>query len=189
MTLRGRGLDQFRMDAVLPEGTRSWSVSHGVGSLRKADGTEAPIPGHNAIGMGSLTFPGLYLALASGAADTTVSAVGTAQVDGVNTTQIRVQRHYASSYDPNGTIAQLTTRDFFFDPTTFLVVKTEVMTHPLKTFTLSLPEDIYFSDYRRVNGVAVPFTMTETINDQKIWTIQLSSIQFNSGLGDASFSL
>ncbi|MGH9396170.1 MAG: hypothetical protein ACRD18_04895, partial [Terriglobia bacterium] len=175
VTLRGRGLDQFRMDAVLPEGTRSWTVSHGIGNLRKTDGSETSIPGHNAIGMGALTFPYLYLALASATPNTTVSTIGTAQVSGVHATQIRVQRHYASSYDPNGAIARLTTRDFFIDPATSLIVKTEFMTHPLKTFTVSLPEDIYFSNYQRVNGIMAPFTITETINGQKIWTIQLSS--------------
>ncbi|MGH9470813.1 MAG: hypothetical protein ACRD1N_10800 [Terriglobia bacterium] len=126
--------------------------------------------------------------LASAAPGTTVSTVGSATVKGITATRIRIQRHYASSFDPNGLIARLTTRDFFVDPTG-LVVKTEAMTHPIKTFTESLPEDIYFSDYQRVNGIAVPLTITETINGQKIWTVQLSSIQFNSGLGDPDFSL
>lgn len=189
VTLRGRGIDQFRLDAVLPDGTRSWTVSHGTGTLEKPDGTKSSIPGHNAIGMGSLTFPYLYLMLASSASGTTVSTVGTAQANGISATQIRLQRHYASSIDPNGVIARLTTRDFFIDPTTGLVVKTEAMTHPTNTFTMSLPEDIYFSNYQRVNGIAAPFTITETVNGQKIWTIQLSSIQFNTGLSDSAFQL
>lgn len=45
VTLRGRGLDQFRLDANLPEGARSWAVSHGMGKLLSTDGTEKPIPG------------------------------------------------------------------------------------------------------------------------------------------------
>lgn len=187
--LRGRGLDQFRLDAQLPEGTRTWAVSHGIGKLQKGDGTENPIPGHNAINMGSLTFPSLYLSLASLAANATISSVGTAQINGVNALQIRVQRHYPASQDPQGVLAQLTTRDFFIDPSTYLIVGTEFMTHPTKTFTVSLPEDIYFSNYQRVNGVMVPFAVTETINGQKIWSLQLSSIQFNGGLSDADFTL
>ncbi len=189
VTLRGRGLDQFRLDASLPEGTRSWAVSHGVGNLKETDGTETKISGHNALALGSLTFPYLPLVAASLNSTTTVSTVGTVPVNGANAVQIRVQRHYASSYDPNGLIAQLTTRDFFIDPTTSLIVKTEQMTHPQETFTVSLPEDISFSNYRAVNGVMVPFTITDTVNGQQIWTIQLSAIQFNTGLTDADFSL
>jgi hypothetical protein len=189
VTLRGRGLDQFRLDANLPEGTRSWAVSHGAGNLKETDGTESKISGHNAISLGSLTFPYLPLVAASLNSTTTVSTVGTAQVNGANVLQIRVQRHYASSYDPNGLIAQLTTRDFFIDPTTSLIVKTEQMTHPQETLTVSLPEDVFFSNYRAVNGVMVPFTITDTVNGQPIWSIQLSAIQFNTGLTDADFSL
>lgn len=189
VTLRGRGLDQFRLDAVLPEGTRSWAVSHGMGNLKAADGTETKIPGHNAIALGSLTFPYLPLMAASLDSTTTVSTVGPTSVNGANALQIRVQRHYTSSSDPNGTLAQLTTRDFFIDPNTFLILKCELMTHPVQTFTVSLPEDISFSNYQRVSGVEVPFTITESINGQQIWTIQLSSIQFNTGLSDADFTL
>lgn len=188
-TLRGRGLDQSRLDANLPEGTRSWAVSHGNGTMRKADGTEKPIAGHNAISLGALTLPGLYLVLASTSPSTTVSTLGTEQYNGVAAIHVRVQRHYPAAQDPQGVLAQLTTRDFFIDPSTYLVVGTEFMTHPTKTFTVSLPEDIYFSNYQRVNGVMVPFAAAETINGQKIWSLQLSSIQFNSGLSDADFSL
>jgi hypothetical protein len=189
VSLRGRGLEQFRMDAALPEGTRSWAVSHGIGKLNKADGTNEAIPGHNAINLGSLTFPYLWLAMAAGDPHTTVSTVGTAQVDGVNAIQIRVQRHYAASFDPHGTIAQLTTRDFFIDPVSSMILKVELMTHPLKTFSISLPEDLYFSNYQRVNGVMVPFSISDTVNGQQTWSIQLSSIQFNSGLSDSDFSM
>jgi hypothetical protein len=189
VTLRGRGLEQFRMDAALPEGTRSWAVSHGIGKLGKADGTSEAIPGHNAINLGSLTFPYLWLSMAVADPHTTVSTVGTVEVSGVRAIQVRVQRHYAASFDPHGTIAQLTTRDFFIDPVSSLVLKVELMTHPLKTFSISLPEDLYFSNYQRVNGVMVPFSISDTVNGQQTWSIQLSSIQFNSGLSDSDFSM
>jgi hypothetical protein len=38
-TIRVRGGDQFRLDASLPGGTRSWLVSHGGGALKDTDGT------------------------------------------------------------------------------------------------------------------------------------------------------
>ncbi|MGH9327769.1 MAG: hypothetical protein ACRD2B_13960 [Terriglobia bacterium] len=45
VTLRGRGLDQFRLDAVLLGGTRSWAVSHGLGTFEKPVGAQTPVPG------------------------------------------------------------------------------------------------------------------------------------------------
>jgi hypothetical protein len=189
VTLRGKGLDEFRMDAVLPDGTRSWAVNHGVGNLMAEGGTETTIPGHNAANLGSLSFPFLWLAGATANSQTTISSEGAATVNGIQAIVIRVQRHYAASYDPSGLIAQLTTRDFFIDPTTLLILKMEIMTHPAKTFSVSLPEDLYFSNYQHVSGVLVPFSIEDTVNGQEIWSVQLSSIGFNSGLSDSVFSL
>src|ERR1700733_5661037 len=45
--VRGRGFDQFRLDSNLPTGARSYSVSHGVGVLREANGEISEIPLHN----------------------------------------------------------------------------------------------------------------------------------------------
>src|SRR5713226_10363550 len=56
-TARSRGVGQFRIDAVLPQGVRSWAVSNGSGSLKETDGTLQPIPYYNALNLGSLTFP------------------------------------------------------------------------------------------------------------------------------------
>lgn len=188
VTLRARGLDEFRLDANLPDGTRSWAVTRDGGNLVTPDGKETPVPVHDALTLGSLTLPGFYLALATAAPVTTVSTVGTAEVEGVTAAVIRVQRHPAAS-DPAGFIARLSSRDFYVDSANGLVVKTEVMTHPVDTLTISMPEDIYFSDYQRVGAVEVPFAITETISGQTIWTIQLSSVQLNSGLSDSEFVL
>src|SRR5439155_9582287 len=44
VTVRGKGLDQFRLDATLPTGARSWAVSNGSGSARETDGVVTSIP-------------------------------------------------------------------------------------------------------------------------------------------------
>jgi hypothetical protein len=44
-----------------------------------------------------------------------------------------------------------------------------------------------FSDYRAINGILVPFSITERVAGQTTWTIQLSQIAFNTGLGDTDF--
>jgi hypothetical protein len=55
--VRGRGTDQFRLDAVLPDGTRSWAVSRGKGSVKEADGKNTAIHYFNALNGGALTNP------------------------------------------------------------------------------------------------------------------------------------
>lgn len=44
ITIRGRGTRQFRLDAVLPTGERSWTVNDGEGSLRDSGGNTTEIP-------------------------------------------------------------------------------------------------------------------------------------------------
>ena len=56
-TVRGRGFDQFRLDAVIPGGTRSYAVSHGVGALEDTTGTVTAIPYFNTVNIAILSFP------------------------------------------------------------------------------------------------------------------------------------
>ena len=48
-TVKGRGPAEFRIDASLPMGTRSYAVNYGVGALKDTDGTLKPIPFHNTV--------------------------------------------------------------------------------------------------------------------------------------------
>ncbi len=187
--VRGRGLDQFRLDASLPQGLRSWAVNNGSGVLKEIDGTNHSIRYHNAVNLGSLTLP--FVAIAAPLQDSTVSVSGLALVDadGRKALQVRVQRNFDSTTDPDGTLTRLSARDFFFDPNTFQLLKIQQMTHPSETFTEDYAQEILFSDYRLVNGISVPFAITERIAGQRTWTIQLDLISFNQSLSDADFQL
>ena len=44
-----------------------------------------------------------------------------------------------------------------------------------------------FSNYQTVNGVAVPFSISETARGQALFTIQLNQVTFNSDLADSDF--
>ena len=55
--VRNRGTDQFRLDAVPPDGTRSWAVSRGKGSVKEADCKSTAIHYFNALNDGALTNP------------------------------------------------------------------------------------------------------------------------------------
>jgi hypothetical protein len=81
-TVRGRGSDQFRLDANLPEGTRSVVFNGVTGTLKETDGTVTAIPTHNTLNVGVLTFPQLTLAAVLNNPLTTVSNLGATQVSG-----------------------------------------------------------------------------------------------------------
>jgi len=45
-----------------------------------------------------------------------------------------------------------------------------------------------FSDYRLVNGIAVPFQQSESFEGQLMYQIQFTAVQFNVTLTDTDFN-
>jgi hypothetical protein len=64
--VKGRGTGQFRLDAALPDGVRSWAMNSSTGFVRNPDGTVWPVGYDNTVNSGSLTFPYAYLAMVLG---------------------------------------------------------------------------------------------------------------------------
>lgn len=99
-TVRARGFDQFRLDANLPEGTRSFVVNRGVGALKGTDGIVTQVPYHNTVNLGTLTFPYLNILAALDDSLTTASYVGLVDLNGRQVYQVRVQRHFSPTSMP-----------------------------------------------------------------------------------------
>ena len=188
-TVRGRGVGQFRLDANLPNGVRSWVASNGVGSLKELNGTVSSIPYHNAVNLGSLTLPYPLVRAATQDASVSLFYLGLIATNGREAHHIRVRTNLPVGADPGGMISKLSKKDFFIDVNTLQLLKTLDMVHPLKRSTEDYPHEIQFSDYRLANGVLIPFLITETIVGQRTWIIQLNQISFNTGLSDSDFRL
>jgi hypothetical protein len=181
VALKGRGVSQFRVDAILDSGTRSWSASNGMGTLVDVDGTRRAIPFYNAVNVGVLSWrlPNIMAALTD--PTMTVSYVGLVQSNNGQAYQIHVQQTDASNPDP--VLANIKAVDYFVDPKTYLLLQTVDSTYSTTDLTQAYQHAVLFSDYRNVSGVMVPFSITEKISDQSTWSIQLDSITFNVGLG------
>ena len=187
VTLKARGTEQFRIDASLPSGTRSWYVNKGDGALRDEEGKVTPIPYQNAVTLGALSFPVPRL---SGATSDTASS---ARYLGLRTNgdhqyeTIEVSRPNQFKVDPDGTLNKLFTTDYLFDPSTFQLASIQDKTHPVDRLTIDVDHEIDFADYRSVNGVQFPFSISERIAGQKTFSIELSTVTPNSGLSDSDF--
>jgi len=187
-TVRARGADQFRLDANLPEGTRSYAVNLVAGAFKDTDGNVTAIPSHNTLNVGVLTFP--YLTLLARLNDplTAVSYLGVTPLVRGPAHQVRVERHFSSD-TPDSTLANLCTTDYFVDAQTFLLLKTLDMTHPVETLTENYTREIEFQNYQPLNGVNVPTLVREKIAGQTTWELRLTSIALNTGLTDFDFTL
>lgn len=188
VTVKGRGIGQFRLDATLSNGVRSWAVSNGTGFVKETDGTVSHIPYHNTVNFGNLAFPLYFMTTIIGDASTSITYVGLEPKNGAQVHHLRTQKIFPSKVDPGGIVSKLTTRDFFIDSTFYQIVATQDMVHPEGASTIDYPREMQFSDYRTVNGVLVPFSITEVATGQRTYSIQLNQITFNSGLQDSDFA-
>ena len=188
-TIRARGNDQFRLDASLPEGTRSYTTSQQGGSRKSADGKLSAIPVHNTLGATILMLP--YPAIAAALSDpaSTITSFGLVNAGGKAAYQIRVTRTFAKQSDPDGTLSRLSAVDYYIDPQTFLVLRTEDLTHPVQSLSESYHHSIEFERYAVTSGVAVPTLVREKVAGQTTWEFQLSSITLNSSFSDSDFAL
>ncbi len=188
VVVKGRGTSQFRVDATLPEGLRSWAVSDGMGFVKEANGTTDTIFTQNAVNRGNLTFPLAHIAASLQDLSMSLTYVGLEAKDGIQVHHIRIQKLYPQGSDPTGILGKLSKREFFVDSSTFYVVSSEDMTHPRDRANVDYLHEVRFSDYRQVNGVLVPFSIAETVEGHPITTIQLIQITFNTGLQDSDFA-
>ncbi len=189
-TVKARGTDQFRVDSVLPEGTRAWLVNRGTGTLKETDGTTNPIPYYDAVNLGAFTFP--YLSLVSATNDPLANAsfVGGVQTsDGKQADQIHLQWPFSSADDPQGLLAQLRTTDYLVDAATDLLISTSRTMYAIDNFSRTYVDEVDFQNYAPVSGVQVPMLVQEKMNGQTAWQLTLTSIAFNTGLTDADFLL
>jgi hypothetical protein len=188
-TVRGRGSDQFRLDANLPQGTRSYAVSHGHGSLREVTGKISEIPYHNTVNVGILTFP--YSAIATALRDplTSVAYVGLVEISGRQAHQVRLARHLSPSQDPADRLSRLMIADYFVDAASSLLVQVSDKTHPVESSLKDYPHEIELADYRNINGVNIPLRVQERFMGQLIWELRLTEVTFSAGLTDSDFSL
>jgi hypothetical protein len=187
-TVRGRGLNELRFDSVLANGTRSWAVDEGTGNLRDTNGKITPIPFHNAITLGSLIFPSARLQSLTTDTAASISYGDILSVGNQNFEHLAVHKDLFQK-DPDGSGNRLMDADFYFDPATNLLVGIHDQTHPRRSMTVDVPHAVYFGDYRAIDGVMVPFSISEFVGGQKVWSLQLSDIKFNTGLSDTDFQL
>jgi len=185
----GKGTGQFRLDAVLPEGTRSWAVSWGKGSIKEADGKSATIHQFNALNDGAIANPLARIAALANEPGVQISYVGLEKAEGLQVHHVRLLPSSTPEEDPGRDAAPLRKLEVFVDATSFLVVKLQDVMHAEDNVKDTYSRELIFADYRLVNGALMPFSITEKFGGQKTWSLQLDSISPNPALSDSDFKL
>lgn len=186
-TIWARGTDQFRLDAKLHDGVRSFVVNKGLGSVHRTNGQPTLLPPHNTVNLGSLTLPTVHLAAALQDHSFSVLYVGRESKDGHQVHHVRLQKVFPNDVD--GIRGRLSKREFYIDTVTLQIVNTVDMLHPQYQFGVAYPHEMLFSDYQNVGGLMIPFSIIEIVNGQHTFAIRLNEFTINQGLTDDDFQL
>ncbi len=186
-TFSGKSIDQFRMDATLPTGTRSWAANHGRTIQKDEEGNVVPIFGSSMISPSALILPNLIIAESIKSRSLTLEYQGLSQIDGRSVYDVRIRRAYPLA---DGTVetTDISALDIFIDTNLFRIVMTRDQARPERNSEEGQTHEIRFSDFRVVNNVTVPFSIRETTAGQNTWQAQLNNFSFNSSLADSNFT-
>jgi hypothetical protein len=181
--LRVMGFDHSRIDATLPAGIQSVSISDGQVGYKSATGTVAAVSAQAPLCPACILLPYLVLVPAVNNPSLSLLYRGSTQINGASVQQIELQEVVSGLPDPNGQFREYHTIDFFIDSTTFhiLMMQDVVPNH--------LVRQIQFSNYQNAGGLLVPFAVAETCGGLPTWTITLSQETFNADLQDSDFQL
>jgi hypothetical protein len=179
VTLRALGIGQFRMDAVLPSGTRSevFTDSH---QIRDEHGLSSSytVP----MSSSRVAFPVMPLIPALINPSLNLTYKGLVQLGGRSVHQIEVQRFLPIAlHDPDSYFHNFHTVEYFIDASTLTIAAVQDV-----LFNKAVRQ-ISYSNYQLTAGVMVPFSIAEQVEGQTIWGINLGQISFNSGLQDSDF--
>ncbi len=187
VTVRGIGTTGFRLDAVLPAGSRSWFTYQGQGAVKEVTGTISPISARNGINLTAQIVPSaaIYAALT----DTTygISPSNPTTFNGSPAFVVQIQKTFSVTDDPTGDMTKWGVKSFVFDAQSGVLLETLDTAHPDVGPDRDWKHEILFSGYQQVGGLTVPFAITEKIEGQQTWSIQLQSMTFNTGLTSQVF--
>jgi len=188
LTMKGRGIGDFRLDAHLPDGTDEWwTIRNGRGFKKDTDGTVHPLLYQELINLQSLCLPRAQLARAIRDSRISVSSLKTAVREGRASLGVRI-RTVPSPSGPDNIVGKLSEKDFYVDAQTFQITTVEDLSYPTDKIANGLHRQVTFSDYRDVGGTFFPFSMSEQVGkNRRLMEIHLKDLSVNPPLTDHDF--
>jgi hypothetical protein len=186
VTIKGRGLQDFRLDTRLDGVDEWWLIGKG-GGFRNQAGTIRPLVYQEVANIRSFCLPEAQMARAIRDAATEVSFLGTTMRDKRPAFGVRI-RVARNSPGPVSLGDNLLGRDFYIDGQTLQLISVEDVSYPMDRIADGIPRRVTFSDYRVVQGMPFPFSISEEVGHrQRLMTIHLTDVSMNVPLTDHDF--
>ncbi len=182
-----RGTNQSSEQITLPQSTYSVTYSGGLAD-ETINSATASIPLERTVTSQSVCFPLPFLAAALANSDESIQYVALETVGQQSLQHIRIQNTFASQ--PNfQQFASLATFDVWLDANTSLPQRISFVRRNGGGSAPRIPIDAYFSNYKTTAGAAYPSQINISLNGTPWATITITSVAFNTGLTDSSFSI
>jgi hypothetical protein len=184
-TVKGRGLKDFRVDAHMPGGDQWWFIKNGRGFKKEADGTVRPLLYQEAFNIQSYCSPLAQLARAIRDSEIEVSPLRTSTRQGRAAFGVRIRTAPSLVKDFRG---ELSEKKFYIDAKTFQILTVEDHAYPRDRLTDGIHRSLTFSDYRQLDGLSFPFSISEEVaHHRRLMEIHLTKVSTNAALTDQDF--
>src|SRR2546426_635117 len=179
-TLKVKACREYRSDVQEITGTRSTIVNGDSAAVLFSNDTRF-VPPHSAISMKPVALPFFCDLATFSDANVSLHYVGTETVAGQLGHRVDMSREPSRS-DPLAAPRRRASRmTVWISTTTALPVQIASIRVANDSPTATATTIRVFSDYRLVNGIAVPFHQEEYSGGQLLYTLQLNSLSFNVG--------
>jgi hypothetical protein len=182
-----RGTNQSSEQITLPQSTYSVTYSGGLAG-ESINSATASIPIERTVTSQSVCFPLPFLAAALANPDESIQNIALETLGQQSLQHLRIQNTFAS-HPVFQQFADFATFDVWLNANTGLPERISFVRRNGSGATPGIPLDAYFSAYKTTSGVAYPTQINLSLNGTPWTTITISSVAFNTGLTDSSFSV
>lgn len=159
-----------------------------AGAWKKNSASVNAAPQHNCWTDAVWFFPVLTSLSQTANPQLVFSYVGEEQHEGVTAQHIRSYQLPPSGLK-NSSTPKLSVMDFYLEPNSLFPLAISFNLHADDNMSVNVPVEIRFANYKKVNGVQVPFHFQQLMNGTLSLDVTVTSAIFNTGLQDSQFTL
>jgi hypothetical protein len=186
VTITTKGTSMVRTDAE--GGGKNSSVIFNNGrEMRQLDKGWQTAPSANANHKRFEHLPALMLAYEVVRNELSAEYVGEESIEGRSVQHVRLKRVSNRGDALDETLTRNSQIDAYVDTQTHLITKISYLLLSEIDWRRGFPMEIYFDDYRVVNGVVVPFHQRTFFEGKAVNEFRVTSVAFNQGTPDSKF--
>jgi|SRR5579859_4957496 len=188
ITKKSIGTTMVRTELQRPEGTQVRVMNGGAAAIQMASGSIRPLVANNTMAERVEHIPALSILCEWGDTNMELVYLGADTVNGQAADVVSVSQIPANAQD-SSFWRSMTQTLFYIDRSTKFVSKVQYQKVAENNTNLSEKVEIFFSNYRAVSGVFVPFQYSTYSDGRLLTTVAFSSVSFNTGLAATDFNL